>query len=292
MEGTPFVFSSFGDASIGRGQVRSARNWAEADAFQFTRMSGGGSDSSAQWLVFDVTHPQVWGVASQLIAVADGIWIAQAPVRIVGTQLCSTMTVIQLRPGEVLLHSPIPVSDALRAEVTAHGEVTHLFAPNTFHAMSLGAWQAAFPEAKVHAPEGLLKKRPGLRIDRYHGPSAAEPELAFSDIDEIRIEGFRLEETAIIHRPTGTLVVADLVHNIGEPTHPWTKMYCRMMGFYGQVALSRAIRWSAFKNRKTARRSIDAILDRPLERIVVGHGAPVTDNASESLRTAFAWLHR
>jgi hypothetical protein len=219
---------------------------------------------------------------------AEGVWLDTEPVRIVGTRLTATMTVLRLGDGGLLLDSPIALTQERRAAVEALGEVRHLYAPNTFHHVSIGDWSAAFPNAKVHGPKGLEKKRPDVGIERIHG-EAPEPDF-ISVVDEIRIEGFRLEETALFYRPARTLVVADLVHNIGRPLDGWTKFYTKTMGFYGCVALSRALRWTAFSDRAAARRSLDELLTFPFERLVVGHGMPVTVNARDALAAAYTWL--
>jgi hypothetical protein len=232
----------------------------------------------------------------ELTRVADGVWVDTAPVGIIGMRLTSTMTVLRLGGDRLLLHSPLAMTPERRAAVQAIGRVTHLYAPNTHHHMWIGEWAHSLPSARVHAPAGLAKKRPDLRIDRTHGagtgtPNGASEEPDFADVvDEIPIAGFRLEESVLIHRPSRTLVVADLVHNVGRPTHRWTVAYTRMMGFYDRIALSRMLRWLAFSDRAAARRSLDAVLARPFDRIVVGHGSVVTTNAREALATAFAWL--
>ena len=46
---------------------------------------------------------------------ADGIWTAAAPVRIVGMKLTSTMTVLRLGDGSLLLYSPVAMTPARRA---------------------------------------------------------------------------------------------------------------------------------------------------------------------------------
>jgi hypothetical protein len=223
-----------------------------------------------------------------LTTVAEGIWTASSPVRILGTRLTSTMTVLRLGGGELLIHSPIELTPERREAVEARGTVTHLYAPNLFHHMRIGEWSEAFPAACVHAPEGLEKKRPDLRIDRRHGDDAAP---AFAGmLDEVRIEGFRLGETALFHRLSRTLVVADLVHNVGAEHRGWTKLYTRMMGFYDRVALSRALRATAFSDRAAARKCLDELLALPSKRMVVGHGATVTDGAREALAAAYSWL--
>jgi hypothetical protein len=136
----------------------------------------------------------------------------------------------------------------------------------------------------------LTKKRPDLEVHLIHG---AETEPRFSgSVEEIPIEGFRLRESVLFHRATGTLVVADLVHNIGRPQGAWARSYTKMMGFYDAVALSRMIRWTAFSDRAAAQRSLEQVLDLPIERIVVGHGTPVTTSARERLSEAFRWLER
>jgi hypothetical protein len=219
---------------------------------------------------------------------ADGIWLATDPVRPVGMRITATMAVIRMSNESLLLYSPVAMTPQRRAAVEALGRVAHLYAPNIYHHRWVGDWAAAFPSARLHAPVGLTKKRRDLRIDRIHG---AAPEPAFAGIiDELQIDGCRLQESVILYRPARTLVVADLVHNVGQPQHWWTKVYTRLMGFYGRVALSRILRWLAFSDRAAARRSIDELLARPFDRLIVGHGEPLTADARVTLAAAYAWL--
>jgi hypothetical protein len=62
------------------------------------------------------------------------------------------------------------------------------------------------------------------------------------------------------------------------------------MGFYDRVALSSVIRLTAFPDHTAARRSLDAVLALPFDRIVVGHGDPITTNAHDALAGVYAWL--
>ena len=219
---------------------------------------------------------------------AEGVWVDTAPVRILGMQLTATMTVLRLGDGSLLLHSPIAMTLERRAAIEALGPVAHLYAPNLYHHLRIGEWAVAFPSARLHAPAGLAKKRPDLRIDRFHA-ATREPALA-GVVDELRIDGFRLEESVLVYRPARTLVVADLVHNVGRPRHRWTEFYTRTMGFYDRVALSRMIRWVGFTDRAAARRSLDELLAHPFDRLIVGHGAPLAVGAREALAAAYAWL--
>jgi hypothetical protein len=202
-------------------------------------------------------------------------------------RLTATMTVLRVGNG-LLLHSPLPMTPERRAEVESLGPIAHLYAPNTFHHQWLADWSGAFPDATVHAPAELASKRVDLRIDRFH--DQADGCDFGGDVVEIPIRGFRLVETALIYRPGSTAVVTDLVHNIGRPTHGWTKFYTSLMGFYDRVAISRVLRWTAFNDKPAARSSVEALLDHEFDGLVVGHGAPIPTFGRDALARATAWL--
>jgi hypothetical protein len=219
---------------------------------------------------------------------APGVWVSSELVRILGMRLTATMAVLRLGDNSLLLYSPVAMTPNRGAAVEALGYVAHLYAPNLYHHLWIGEWATTFPSARLHGPARLAKKRPDLRIDRVYG-SAPEPAFA-GVVDELRIDGFRLEESVLFYRPSKTLVVADLVHNVGRPQHHLTKFYTRMMGFYDRVALSRMIRWTPFSDQAAARRSLDELLALPFHGLIVGHGEPLTTDAREALATAYAWL--
>jgi hypothetical protein len=223
-----------------------------------------------------------------LITWTEGIWIADEAVNILGMRLSATMTVLRLGDGSLLLYSPISATPERRSAVEAIGPIAHIYAPNLFHHLRIREWAEAFPSARLHAPAGLSKKRPDLRIDRIHGTS---PEPAFEGlVDEVQIAGFRLEESVLVYRPARTLVVADLVHNVGRPEQRWARFYTRAMGFHDRVAMSRMIRWTAFSDRSAARHSLDRLLALPFDQVIVGHGAPVATDGRNAIATAFEWL--
>ena len=227
-------------------------------------------------------------VEGSLTPFAEGVWVEAAPVRFLGMHLTSTMTVIRLGDASLLLHSPTALTPERRRAVEALGTVAHLYAPNTHHHLRIGEWAAAFPKARVHGPQGLARKRPDLSIHRFHG-AYAEPAFA-GVVDELRVGGFRLEESVLFHPASKTLVVADLVHNVGRPEHGWTKLYAQLMGFYDRVALSRVLRATAFSDRAAARRSIDEVLSLPFDCLIVGHGAPLPTGGRDAIAAAYAWL--
>jgi hypothetical protein len=223
-----------------------------------------------------------------LVRFAEGVWVDTEPVSFLGMRLTSTMAVLRLANDNLLLYSPVAMSANRRAAVEALGPIAHLYAPNLFHHFWIGEWASAFPSARLHAPAGLARKRRDLRIDRIHG-STPEPEFA-GVVDEVRIEGFRLEESVLVHRQSETLVVADLLHNVGRPQHAWTKFYTRTMGFYDRVALSQMIRWTAFTDKVAARRSLERLMALQFDGLIPGHGEPLEAGGYEAIADAYKWL--
>ena len=49
--------------------------------------------------------------------IADQIWLHPYPVRLAGTRFEARMTVIRLTSGQIMLHSPSPITAALAEEI-------------------------------------------------------------------------------------------------------------------------------------------------------------------------------
>jgi hypothetical protein len=50
------------------------------------------------------------------------------------------------------------------------------------------------------------------------------------------------------------------------------------------------IRWTGFPDKSAARRSLDAVLALPFDRMIVGHGKPLESGAKAALAAAYSWL--
>lgn len=223
-----------------------------------------------------------------LAQIAEGVWIDTHPVRIVGMPLSATMTVLRLPEGDLVVHSPVALTEQRRAEVEALGKVRQLLAPNLFHHQWLLEWATAFPAAELCVPPGLPKKRQDLPADRVR---TLTPGTTVSDsIELVPIDGCRLGEIALLYQPARALVVADLVHNIGRPEGAWTRFYTKTMGFYDRVTQSRVLRWTAYSDTALARRSVDRLLERDFDTLIVGHGEPVLTGAKAALVEGLRWL--
>lgn len=217
----------------------------------------------------------------------EGLWVAAAPQTLLGVRLGSRMTVVRLSGGGLLLHSVVPMTAALRNEVEALGRVQHIVLPDLYHHLHVGPWSLAFPKARVHAPPGMARKRPDLRIDAELS-EVPHPDWA-QDLKPIFISGCRLCETVFVHPRTRTLLTADLIENFHGSPHWWTRGYLRLAGIYERVGFSRLLRW-LYKDRPPARASLERVFAEDFDKILLAHGEPISHGGKEALRLAYAWL--
>ncbi len=215
------------------------------------------------------------------------VWTVAAPLRMLGLHLGTRMTVIRLPGGGLLLHSPVPISPELRREVDALGAVIHLVAPNMYHHLHIGPWAEAYPNAILHAPAGLAKKRPDLRVDAALGST---PHADWQGaLVPLAVDGSMLVETVFVHPASQTLITSDIAENFATSDDFFTRMYLKLGGVHGKVGWSRLLRF-VYRDHRAARRSIDAILEHDFERLILAHGAPIDHAAKDAIKSTFAFL--
>ena len=87
------------------------------------------------------------------VLVPDALWLRDYGVRLGGARFNARMTVIKLRSGELIVHSPCAFDASLTAEVAALGRVTAIVAPGNFHSLQVPSWPASIPRrGDVHLP--------------------------------------------------------------------------------------------------------------------------------------------
>jgi len=220
----------------------------------------------------------------------DGLWTVSDPeLTFVGVRMGTRATLLRLPSGGLLVHSPIALTPALKSAVDALGTVEHVVAPNLFHHLHATDWTTAWPGSRLHANPKLARKRkdlPSFRSlsddpDPDWGGALAPSFFAGFDV---------LGETAFFHESSGTLISADLVENFQTvPDHWWTRSYLKLAGIHGKPGVSRLIA-AMFNDRRAARRSVEALLERGFDRLTVCHGEVVETGASDVFREAYAWL--
>lgn len=227
--------------------------------------------------------------------VADGVWIVDGPlIRFKRVPFPTRMTVVRLASGELFLHSPVPVDEALCRSLDALGPVRHLVSPNAIHYWWIGDWWARYPAALRWASPGVrpAAARHGLDFDRDLEPAA--PAEWAGEIDQLIVRGSRfLEEVVFFHRPSRTLVLADLIENF-EAHRIGSRTLRTLMRWAGNVdpdgKLPIDLRLSYLGRHRPLRRAVDTMLGWQPQRIVLAHGRWYPSNAVAELERAFRWV--
>lgn len=222
-----------------------------------------------------------------LRALDNDLWCLDADLRIqAGFHLPIRMTVIRLADGGLWLHSPIAIDDATAAELAALGPVRHIVAPSRLHHLFAAAACERWPTATLHAPAGLADKQPALRIGRALAEDGRWPELTI-----VAIAGApKIDEHVFLHRPSGTLIVTDLLFNVHAVPGLMSPWILRMVGAWKRLAQSRIWR-SMVKDRAAASASARRVIDLEFSRLVPAHGE-VIDGADtrERVGLALRWM--
>ncbi|MES1186951.1 MAG: DUF4336 domain-containing protein [Myxococcales bacterium] len=217
--------------------------------------------------------------------VADRIWSLERPVWFSGARLRTRTTVVRLDDGSLLLHTPAPPTAGLAQKLRALGPVRWLVVPNRWHHLGAPAAAAHFPEATLVGPASALARNPRLKLDLdLHDGKFSErvPELELLPLAGVPF----WDETVLYHRPTRTLLGADIVCSAGGKDHFTWRLGARLFGCYERVRVPPDAR-KKLEDGAAAARSLRAMLERPAERLIIGHGDIIDERWREQL--AEAW---
>jgi hypothetical protein len=211
-------------------------------------------------------------------------------VHYAGCDFFARTTFIRLSNGDVLVHSPCPVDDTLVSQLRSIGPPRHIVAPGSYHYFHVSAWQRAFPEVTTWICPGVERKCPELDFDGFLSDHA--PSQWASELDQVLVRGNRFVwEVCFLDRPSRTLVLTDLLENIGAQTQYtnwvlrlWWKVVLDMWD-KPKPAPEYQMGWS---HKAAARRSLERILAWDFDRVVIAHGENLETNAKEALRRAWA----
>lgn len=222
-----------------------------------------------------------------LRTIAPDVWELAAPLRFLGFAIGTRMVVVRLPGGGLLLHSPVAIDEGTRGELEQLGPVTHIVCPNPYHHLFAGQAQKLYPEATLSGARGLADKRRDLRVDRALDETPADDWAGA--IDLITIRGSLLRETVLLHKPSRTLVSADLVEYYEHHDEWITRTYLKLAGVYGKVTWNRFLRF-LYRDRAAARASIDRVLAWDFDRATLAHGHIIERDARAQIERGFEWL--
>lgn len=216
------------------------------------------------------------------------IWLKEYPIRFGGCRFNARMCVVRLGDGRLLIHSPCPIDEATKTEIDELGQVAVIIGPGNYHHLNIRSANEAFPSAEIHLSPGCESKDPTLPYTKIIGD---EPEPIWAvDFDHVLIRGSRfIEEVAFFHRRTATLILVDVIENIGDKTPGvggLLKFWWWLFRMWNRPKPAPEYQLS-WKDKAAAKDSFDRILGWEFERIVIAHGDLIEDHAHEVARAAW-----
>lgn len=210
----------------------------------------------------------------------DGnIWIKGYPLSIFGTRHGRNVTVIRLNDGRLIIHSMAPFPAADIQGIHAIGEPAWLLESMLLHDTYAREGREIFPDIPFLGPPGF-----GSVVKFPVEPLYPAPEDWAGEIETLPIRGApKLEEIAVLHVPSRTLILADLIFNFPTEERGWDRFFHRhIAGFKRYPGMSRIFKM--FVTDKVAfRESIDTIAAKDFDRVIVGHGNIIETDGKELL---------
>lgn len=213
--------------------------------------------------------------------IAEGVWCYRARYRFGALDFPHAVTVMRKRDGGLIVHSPAKPDDATREALRSLGRVAAIVWPSWWHDLYLRSWIDAYPDAEHFIAPDLRGKTAGDPNARL----LSESSDVDADIDVLAVDGLGVwfDEFVLLHRPSRTLVVADLVVNV-SPGLPFpTNAFFALMGARAGPFIPWYYRVVA-RDRRRLRSQLDRIAALDFERLIVGHG----DNVLSNARAVFA----
>jgi hypothetical protein len=222
--------------------------------------------------------------------VAGRIWLVDYPVRYSGLDFRSRMSVIRLADSKLMLHSPCEITPELASWLRELGEVRYIVAPGSYHYLHVPSAQRAFPNAETWICPGIERKRSDIEFDWILGDRP--PQEWARELEQVLVRGTRfIWEVAFFDAPSKTLLLVDLVENIGDRTEGvgrglelWWKLVFHMWN-EPKPAPEYQLGW---KGKALARRCLERILEWDFERVVLSHGDLIEQDAKQLVRRAWA----
>ncbi|KAH8806097.1 beta-lactamase-like protein [Xylogone sp. PMI_703] len=223
-------------------------------------------------------------------------------------------TLVKLANGSLAVFSPISLTTEIRDTIKAQGgKIRYIAAPGTEHHLYLTEWKEAYPDAQIIAPERLQEKRENS--SKFKGTTfqhiftrANKHNIKISDefegeFDVEYMDGHSSHELIFCHKPTRTLIEADLLFNMPaleqyskSSISPLSGIANRFMRPFvtaqHPATWQRRFAWYVLSSadRKSFTESIARIYAWDFDRLIPCHGDVIETGAKNSFRNVFEYF--
>ncbi|KAK6335148.1 hypothetical protein TWF718_010586 [Orbilia javanica] len=258
---------------------------------------------------------KLWGSDPSKTAVirqiTDAITTVSVPFLRVGLlKFGGRATIAKLSSGGLVVFSPTVLTEEVASTVTSlGGQVSYIVAPDIEHHLNIGPWKAAYPSARVIGPTVLYQKRQkqgnedvpfDFSYSSENKNSIVLPEDFTRDFELEYWDGHMSHEIALLHKPSGTLIEADLIFNL--PAHEqfsktdvdankgfWTKISMHLFTSLAGKSQQRFLWYGASKGKASFNKSAKILDGWEFDRIIPCHGDVIENGGKATFRRLFAW---
>jgi hypothetical protein len=215
---------------------------------------------------------------------ADDVAVISFPWRVLGIDFKRNVTLLRLADGRVVVHSTAPFTQQDIEAIRRFGEPSWLVEATLMHDTFAKEGRKALPNIPYLAPDGFVEATE-VQTESLSAP----PREWDGEIDVMRIDGVRMDEHALFHRHSRTLVVADLFFSFPRETSGWPRFFVRhVMRLPRLFGISSVYRLFVIRDKEAFARSMRALLALDFERLVVAHWQPIETDAKRAVEQAMA----
>ncbi|KAF2027619.1 hypothetical protein EK21DRAFT_114707 [Setomelanomma holmii] len=219
-------------------------------------------------------------------------------------------TIVRLQSGALAVFSPVALTDEVKQKVSELGEVKYIAALDAEHHIFLGPWHQAYPFAQVLGPDVLPEKRTNQKnesvpfaflFSKTKPVTTISPEFD-AEFDWEYVPSHINKELVFHHKPTRTLIQADLMFNlpateqfsrsgVDPNTGILTKIFSALQNTRGDATWQKRMIWygTSSSDRNGFHKSVERIQKWQFERIISCHGDVIEGNGKAIFEKVFAW---
>jgi hypothetical protein len=195
------------------------------------------------------------------------------------------MTIAKLKDGTLCIHNGIALEEELMKEIESFGTPAILIVPNGFHRLDAKVYKERYPSLRVVCPTGARAKvEQVLKVDGTYGDTLGDDTVRLCHLDGTKEREGVLE---IESEGKHTVVFNDVVNNLPK----MSGLFGFLLAPTGQPSVPRLAKWLTVSDRTALRAHLEKLAATPnLSRIIVSHGAVMTSQPSDVLRTVASAL--
>jgi hypothetical protein len=225
-------------------------------------------------------------------------------------------TIVKLRDNSLAVFSPVALTSSVKQQMQEQfqsTDVKYITALDNEHHIFLESWHKEWPQAKIIGPEMLPETRDKQGyfkipegswklFKKGDEKSWSVDETFDAEFDREYIPGHANKELVFNHKPSKTLIEADLMFNLPateqfsktglSPTSGFlTRLFCAVNHSAGEALWQRRVIWYAISSgdRKGFNESVSRIAKWDFDRIIPCHGDVIESGGKRIFEKVMQW---